>query len=73
MKLAKCYIWNAALCGAETQTLRTVDQKCLESFEMWCCRRMGKISWTDRVRNGRSITKKQNGEEHLTNNKKKEG
>jgi len=20
-------------------------------FEMWCCRRMEKISWTDRVRN----------------------
>jgi hypothetical protein len=23
----------------------------LESFEMWCWRRMGKISWTDHVRN----------------------
>jgi hypothetical protein len=28
-----------------------VDQKHLESFEMWCCRRMEKISWTDHVRN----------------------
>ena len=27
------------------------DQKRLESFEMWCWRRMEKISWTDRVRN----------------------
>ena len=26
-------------------------QKCLESFEMWCWRRMEKISWTDHVRN----------------------
>ena len=26
-----------------------VDHKCLESFEMWCCRKMEKISWTDRV------------------------
>jgi len=32
-------------------TLRAVDQKHLESFEMWCWRRMEKISWTDRVRN----------------------
>jgi hypothetical protein len=39
------------LCGAETWTLRKVDKKYLESFEMWCWRRMEKISWTDRVRN----------------------
>jgi hypothetical protein len=50
-KLVKCYIWRIALCGAETWTLRKIDQKYLESFEMWCWRRMEKISWTDRVRN----------------------
>ena len=27
------------------------DQKYLESFEMWCWRRMEKISWIDHVRN----------------------
>jgi hypothetical protein len=37
--------------GAENWTLRAVDQKQLENFEMWCWRRMGKISWTVRVRN----------------------
>jgi hypothetical protein len=50
-KLVKCYAWSIALYGAETWTLRKVDQKYLESFEMWCWRRMKKISWTDRVRN----------------------
>ena len=40
-----------ALYGAETWTLRAVDQKHLESFEMWCWRRMEKIIWTDHVRN----------------------
>jgi len=50
-KLVKCYIWSITLYGAETGTLRAVDQKQLESFEMWCWRRMEKISWTDRVRN----------------------
>jgi hypothetical protein len=50
-KLVKCYIWNIALSGAETWTLGKVDQKYLESFEMWCWRRVEKISWTDRVRN----------------------
>jgi hypothetical protein len=50
-KLVNCYIWNIALYSAETSTFRKVDQKYLESFEMWCWRRMEKFSWTDRVRN----------------------
>jgi hypothetical protein len=48
-KLVKCYIWSIALYGPEMWTLRAVDQKHLESFELWCCRRMG-ISWTNHVR-----------------------
>jgi hypothetical protein len=35
----------------ETWTLRAVDQKHLESFQMWYWRRMEKISRTDHVRN----------------------
>jgi len=50
-KLVKCYILSIALYGAETWTLRAVDQKHLESFEMWCWRRLEKISWTEHVRN----------------------
>jgi hypothetical protein len=42
-KLVKCYVWSIALYGA-------VDQKHLKCFEMWCWRRMEKISWTDHVR-----------------------
>jgi len=38
---------SIALYGAENWTLRIVDKKHLESYEMWCWR----ISWTDRVRN----------------------
>jgi hypothetical protein len=40
-----------ALYDAETWTLRAVDEKHVESFEMWCWRRMEQISWTDHVRN----------------------
>jgi hypothetical protein len=39
-KLVKCYIWSITLYGAETWTLRKVDQKYPESFEIWCWRRM---------------------------------
>ena len=47
----KCYVWSIALFDAETWTLRAVDQKHIESFEIWCWRRMEKISWSDHVRN----------------------
>jgi hypothetical protein len=50
-KLVKCYIWSIAFCGAEKWTLRKVDQKYLESFEMWCWRRIETISWTHCVKN----------------------
>jgi hypothetical protein len=43
--------YSIALYGAEIWTLRAVDQKHLESFEMLCWRRMEKISWTDHVKN----------------------
>jgi hypothetical protein len=45
------YVWCIALYGAETWTLRAMDEKHLEGFEMWCWRTMEKISWTDHVRN----------------------
>jgi hypothetical protein len=44
-KLVKCYIRNIALYGTETWTVRKVDNKYLESFEIWCCSRLKKISW----------------------------
>jgi hypothetical protein len=50
-ELVKCYIWSIVLYGAETWISRKVDQKYVESFEMWCWRRREKISWTDCVRN----------------------
>jgi hypothetical protein len=50
-KLVKCYFGSIALYGAETWTLQPVDQKHLESLEMWCLRRMEKLIWTDHVRN----------------------
>jgi hypothetical protein len=47
----KCYIWSIDLYSAEIRTFRKVDQEELVSFKMWRCRRMDKISWTDRVKN----------------------
>jgi hypothetical protein len=68
-KLVKCYIWSIALYGAETWTLRKLDQKYLESFKMWCWKRMEKKSWTDRI-NNEAVLHRVKDE---TKNKMKEG
>ena len=65
-KLVKCYIWSITLYDAETWTLRAVDQKHLESSEMWLWRRMEKISWTDHVRNEEVLLKSRGAEEYPT-------
>jgi hypothetical protein len=70
-KIVKCYIWSIALYGAENWTLRKVDQKYVESFEMWFWRRM-EISWTDRVRK-EEVLHSQGGEEYPKYNKNKKG
>jgi hypothetical protein len=47
----KCYIWTMVLYSGANWTLRKVDQNYVESFEMWCRKRMEKITWMDCVRN----------------------
>ena len=51
--------------GAETRTLRKVDQKHLESLKCGA-ERMEKISWTDRVRREVSTTQIQVRTEYPT-------
>ena len=46
----KCKMDELHICNL-TWTIRAVDQKHLESSEMWCWRRMENISWSDHVRN----------------------
>ena len=47
----KCFVWSVALHVAETWTLRRNEQKRLEAFEMWICRRMERVKWTDKMKN----------------------
>jgi hypothetical protein len=72
-KLPNCEIWSIASYGAETWKLRKVDHKYLDSFEVFCWRKMEKISWTDHVRNEEMLLKIQGGEKYPKKNKKNEG
>jgi hypothetical protein len=68
----KSYIWSVASYGVETWILRKLDEKHVESFEMWCWRRMENISLTDCARN-EEVLHTQGGEEYHTYSKKEEG
>ena len=47
-KLVKCYIWNIWCWNLDTSESRS---EIPQSFEMWCRRRMKKVSWTNCVKN----------------------
>jgi len=50
-QLIKTYVWSVALYGSETWTISKKEKDMLEAFEMWCWRKMQKISWIDRRSN----------------------
>jgi hypothetical protein len=64
-------MWSRALYGAETWTLRKVDQKYMESFEMCCWRRM-EISWANHMKN-EEVLHNHGGEGYLAYITEKEG
>ena len=50
-RIFQCYILSTLTYGAETWSISKLMCKRLKSFEIWCYRRMLRISWTCKVRN----------------------
>lgn len=50
-KVLGCYVWSILLYGCETWTLKTSTINRLEAFELWCYRRMLRISWVEHTSN----------------------
>lgn len=50
-RMAKCFIWSVFLYGAETWTMRSLDIKRIEAFEMWVWRRLERVKWTEKMKN----------------------
>ena len=50
-KVLSCYINSVLMYGSESWTITEEIRRRLDAFEMWCYRRILKISWTDRVTN----------------------
>ena len=51
IRFIKALIWSVALYASEAWTMNKIDIKRIESFEMWCWRKMLKVKWTDMRRN----------------------
>lgn len=51
IRMLKCYIFSILLYGMEAWTLKEKDMQKIQSFEMWCYRRILSISWVDKVSN----------------------
>ena len=47
-KLVRYFVWSIALYDSETWTLKKLEWKYLESFEMWCWRRTEKIKRSEK-------------------------
>ena len=60
-KLIKTYIWTTLLDGCEAWIINKEVEKRLGAFEMWCWRRMLRLSWTERRAN--ESTLKEPGEQ----------
>ena len=50
-------VFPIASYGAECWVLKACDKKRLENFEMWCCRRVLRISWTETITNEEVLEK----------------
>ena len=45
------YIWSVVTYGCEAWTISKEIQNKINAFECWICRRVLKISWTEKVSN----------------------
>lgn len=51
IRLMRCYVLSILYYGMEAWTLKAIDIRRLEAFEMWIYRRILRISWVERITN----------------------
>ena len=66
-KILECYIHSTMMYCCETWTITNEIKRRIEAFEMWCYRRILKISWKDHVTNEEVLRRV--GEERKLNQK----
>ena len=56
VRLVKAMIFPVVMCGCEIWTVKKAEHQRIDAFELWCWRRLLRVSWTAR-RSNQSILK----------------
>ena len=51
IRLVKALVFHIVLYGAESWTMRKLERKMIDAFELWCWRRLLRVTWIDRKTN----------------------
>ena len=70
-RLLNTYVMSVFTYGAETWTINKENERNIEALEMWCIRKMLKISWKDKVNNKEVLRRAGMKRELLENIKKR--
>ena len=62
--LAKAMVFPVVMYGCESWTIKKAEHQTIDAFELWCWRRLLRVSWTAR-RSNQSILKRINPEYSL--------
>ena len=46
--LVKTVVFPVVRCGCESWTIKKAEGRKIDAFELWCCRRLLRVSWTSR-------------------------
>ena len=61
VRLAKAMVFPVVMYGCESWTMKKAEHQRIDAFELWCCRRLLRVSWAAR-RSNQSILKEMNPE-----------
>ena len=51
IRVVKSLVFPIVLYGAESWTMRKLERKMIDAFELWCWRRLLRVTWIDRKTN----------------------
>ena len=64
VRLVKVMVFPVVMYGCESWTIKKAEHRTIDAFELWCWRRLMRVSWTAR-RSNKSILKEINPEYSL--------
>ena len=51
VRLVKVMVFPVVMCGCESWTIKKAECRRVDAFELWCCRNLLRVPWTERKAN----------------------